>query len=363
MKKVSVENLEIGDTVVSSVYCNNTGKLLLKEGTQITGDDLFQLRKSQISGHCEILDDVDMEGIRIEILDRVANKKVRKAYIDTFVVGKSIYDNLSRGNPINVKMACEAVDMLVTEIMLRDNVLLQLATMRLIDDYTFSHMVNVALYAATFAKCMNFSQDDIRDLALAGLLHDVGKARLPREILRKPGELNDKEFEVAKQHTGYGYELLLQEPGINERVRQAALQHHERGDGSGYPLGLKSEQIATFSKIISIVDVYDALTSDRCYRTRILPHESAGILLGDCTSRKLDPELVRIFLKYIVLYPVGTEVVLNTGERARVVEVHSDHPLRPVLEILRSDRLGNISVAGIMDLLANPSVYIAQILT
>lgn len=361
MREISVERLKTGDTLASSIHCSFSYRLLLPKGTVITEEHLRRLSSLKAQGHCLVLEPSDVEGIRLDLLDRV-DEKVKRAYLDTYVVGKSIFDNLQRGNPVNIKLASEAVEVLVGEIMQRGDLLLQLAANRLIDDYTFSHMVNVAVYTASYGKCQNYSRGDISDLCLAGLLHDVGKARLPVEALHKRGELTAEELVLVRSHPEYGYLELLKIREINERVRQGVLQHHERGDGSGYPKSLRQKEISRFARIIAVADVYDALTSDRCYRTRVLPHEGAEVLIGDSALNRLDLEIVRVFLSSIVLYPVGTEVVLSDGRQARVVLINDGFPLRPVLEVLESNDSGDWTPAGILHLLEHPTLFIAQVI-
>jgi HD-GYP domain-containing protein (c-di-GMP phosphodiesterase class II) len=353
--------LQPGDTLATSIYCEYSYKLLLPKGTVITREHLRQLARLQARGYRLVFAPQGVEGIRLDLLSRV-DERTKRAYLDTFVAAKSIFENMQRGNPINIRLACEAVEVLVEEIMQRNEVLLQLASIRLIDDYTFSHMVNVAVYVASFGKCLNYSAGDIRDLCLAGLLHDLGKARLPACVLNKPGELTEEENSLVRQHPEYGYFELLKISGINERVRQAVLQHHERGDGSGYPGGLRQGEISRFARIIAIADVYDALTSDRCYRGRVLPHEGAEVLMGDSAQNRLDIELVKIFLNNIVLYPLGAEVILSDGRQARVVRVHQGFPLRPVLEVLEHGGSGVSVPPGVLDLLEHPTLFITKII-
>ncbi|MDW7649780.1 MAG: HD-GYP domain-containing protein [Bacillota bacterium] len=362
MKEIHVDSLKVGDTLAGDICCEYSYRNLLSRGTVITREHIEKLRQFNVRGFCVVLDEQEAAGLRFDLLDQVTDEKVKRAYLDTFVVGKSIYENMARGNPINIRLASEAVELLVEQMLQNSSLLMQLATVRVVDDYTFSHMVNVALYAAAFGRSLKLSESDIRDLCLAGLLHDVGKAKLPQEILQKPSDLTEAEFTEMKRHTEYAYAELGRYPELNERVRQAALQHHERGDGSGYPRGLKKEQTSMFGRIIAIVDVYDALTSDRCYRGRFLPHETAEILMGDCSLNRLDPELVRVFLKHIALYPPGVEVVLSDGRRARVKRLHTDFPLRPVLDILGRDDTGNWVPLHEEDLMKHPTLFISRVL-
>jgi len=164
---------------------------------------------------------------------------------------------------------------------------------------------------------------------------------------------------TIKSHPQLGYDELSKYAELNVRVRQAVLQHHERGDGSGYPNGLKKGDISLFSRIIAIVDIYDALTSDSCYRSRVLPHESADVLMGDCTLNRLDLELVKVFLKHIAIYPVGIDVMLSNARKGQVRRVSPDFPLRPVIALYSQ----NENLTEELDLLRSPTVFVTRVLT
>jgi putative nucleotidyltransferase with HDIG domain len=363
LKEIKVNHLKVGDILAGSICCDHSYKLLLNKGTVITAEHLNKLKKYNYYGLCLVAEERDVAGVRLDLLNQLGNDKIKRAYLDMFVISKSIFENLEKGNPINIELAKETVDVVVEQIMDSSNIVLQLAAVHLVDDYTLSHMINVALYSGALAKCLNYSIQDIKDICFSGLLHDVGKAKIPKEILRKPDSLTPEEFSITKKHAEQGYQILCQEELVNDRVRQVALQHHERGDGSGYPYGLHHQEITLFSRLIAIADVYDALTSDRCYRGRVLPHESAEILMADCTLNRLDTELVKAFLKYIILYPLGTRVILSDGRLAQVIKVHADFPLRPVLEILEDDTVEGGHMAGIVDMISEPTIFIKQILS
>ena len=360
MREINIEGLKVGEVLGSTIYCNYSYKILLPRGTIITEEHIKQIKRFDGELSCMVLEPSDTDGIRLDVLSQF-DEQVQKAYLDTFITSKSIFNNISCGNPINFKLANETVDVIIKEIVSSSNLLLQLSAIKIIDDYTLSHMVNVAVYAGSMAKYLNFSTEDIRDITLAGLLHDAGKAKLPIDILVKPDKLTENEYEIIKKHSEYGYLELKKVVELSERVRQVALQHHERGDGSGYPNGLKQKEISLFARIIAIVDVYDALTSDRCYRKRVLPHESVEVIMGDCAFGKLDVELVKIFLRNIALYPLGSEVVLNNGKNARVVHINPHFPLRPVLDILECGAEGKVLVSGTIDLLNEPTVFITKV--
>lgn len=238
-KKIRTCDLQIGDVLASAIYCNFSYKLLLPKGTVINRKHLEKLKELNHHDSRMVLASADTDGICIDPLNKVTDSKVKKAYIDTFVVGKAIYENLAQGNPLNIRLACEVVDVLADQILRSETLLLQLTAVRLIDDYTFSHMLNCTLYAAAMGHCLKKAPEKIRDICLAGLLHDVGKAKIPEEILRKCGELSREEFLTIKSHPQLGYEELSKYAELNARVKQAVLQHHERGGGSAIQTGLK----------------------------------------------------------------------------------------------------------------------------
>ncbi|EEG77353.1 HD-GYP domain-containing protein [Dethiobacter alkaliphilus] len=359
MMIMDMERLKVGEKLSGSICCDFSYNVLLRQGTIIQHSHLEQLRKLYSQGVRFVMNDESgNDGLNLQILNQVTDEGVRRAYLDTYMVGKHLFENMKAGNPVNIKLAYEAVDLLVGQMLKSDSLLLQLASVRIIDDYTFSHMINAALYAAAFGRCLNKTPREINDLCLAGLLHDMGKAKIPVKILQKPGDLSAQEYEMIKNHPQYGYHELQKLKELNERVRQAALQHHERLDGSGYPNGLRAGEISLFARIIAIVDIYDALTSDRCYRGRMLPHESVEVLMADCSVDKLDARLVKLFLKNIALYPLDTKVLLNNGKQGRVVKIHPDLPLRPVVELAEPEES-----CLYIDLMQYPTLFISQILT
>lgn len=362
MREVRIDSLKLGEPLSGTVYCDFAYNVFLAKGTILKQEHLDRLHRANPHGLCYIVNEDVLAGLRLDLLEQLDNPQVKRAYLDLYVVGRSLMESMERGNPFNLKLVQDAAGFLVDQMMDNTMLLLQLASVRAIDDYTFSHMVNSALYAAAFGRCLNLPKKDIRDLCLAGLLHDIGKVQIPAEILCKPDKLTPEEFAEMKKHPKYAYEKLKCFAEIDEQIRQAALQHHERGDGSGYPDGRKTGEISTFARIIAIVDVYDALTSDRCYRRRVLPHESAEVLMGDCAYDRFDIELVRTFLRFIALYPLGTEVMLNDGRRARVKHINADFPLRPTLELLRPAAGGKLLPAGDVDLCKHPTLFINKVL-
>lgn len=205
-----------------------------------------------------------------------------------------------------------------------------LHAMRNKDDLTYVHSVNVALIASIIGKWLNFSEEDIKILTLAGLLHDIGKLLVPDKILNKPGALTDNEYEIMKHHVNLGYEQI-KDKDLPLPVKEAVLLHHEKCDGSGYPFGLKSDDIPVIAKIITIADVYDAMTAARIYRASICPFEVVKMMYQD-TFTKFDPVYVVPFLKNVVASYIGTNVKLSDGRTGKVVLINDNALHQPIVQ-------------------------------
>ena len=212
------------------------------------------------------------------------------------------------------------------------------------DDATFIHSLNVAILCNMFGHWINMPQDDLDVLTLAGLLHDVGKMKIPEEIIKKPGILTEEEYTEIKNHPRRGYNLL-KPMKLDERIKKVALMHHERCDGSGYPDGLRGDQIDEFAKIVAIADVYDALTSARVYRGALCPFEVINMVVEQDGDKRFDPKYLHPFLEGIVKSFIGCEVVLSDGEKGTIVAMHADEYLRS-LNQLEKITSGKIFIKG-----------------
>lgn len=173
--------------------------------------------------------------------------------------------------------------------------------------------------------------DNLDVLTLCGLLHDVGKTQIPEEIIEKPDRLTRQEYEIMKTHTVLGYRMMEQER-IDKRIKNAALMHHERFDGSGYPFGLKGERIDTFASIVSIADVYDALTSDRCYRSAVCPFEVIAIFESHGLT-EYNPKFILTFLEHIAQTYIGNSVRLSDNRLGKISMIDTKNLLRPLIQL------------------------------
>jgi len=226
-----------------------------------------------------------------------------------------------------------------------------LHNMRENNDSTYAHSLNVALISSVIGKWLEFDKRDMDVLTMGALFHDIGKVMIPESILNKKEKLAEQEYTIIKTHTLQGYNIL-KNLDLDERVALAALMHHERCDGSGYPIGLDGGQISDFAKIVAIADVYDAMTSSRLYRDGTCPFKVISIFEQEGLSL-YDPSYLLTFLRNIVNSYVQNTVLLNTGQRGTVVMINNLALSRPVVQLNRG---------GYIDLYRQPEITIEAIL-
>ena len=201
------------------------------------------------------------------------------------------------------------------------------------DSYTSQHSMNVAIYSIAFGKHLGMSQRDLNELGLAGLLHDAGKMLTPDEILKKPGKLTHDEFQIMKKHPADGKDILHSSSGVNENVIDVAHSHHERLHGGGYPRGLRHDEISPYSRIVSIVDFFDAITSERAYKYGSSSFQALRMLHAN-SETAFDKELVAGFIECVGVFPAGTVVEMSSGEIGIVVQTHPKFRLKPKVLIV-----------------------------
>lgn len=201
------------------------------------------------------------------------------------------------------------------------------------DAYTAEHCLRVAIFTVAFARFLGMPDEDLEIAGLCGLLHDIGKLKVPPSILNKPGALSPDEFSVMQKHTTLGYNLLKQDPDVDSIISDVTVHHHERIDGYGYPHQLEEPQISRFARLVSIVDAFDALTSDRCYRDGVPTSDAMRILYRN-RGQQFDAGMVEAFIRMIGVYPPGSLVELSSGEVALIVATHPGKKLKPRVEVL-----------------------------
>jgi HD-GYP domain-containing protein (c-di-GMP phosphodiesterase class II) len=233
----------------------------------------------------------------------------------------------------NMRKMNTVVQNMVDNVLENRSAFLGLTNIKMYDEYTFAHSVNVSILAVSLGTFLSFEKSQIAALGVAGLMHDIGKVHVPNEIINKPGKLTAEEWEAVKRHPIEGALLLAGQPGISKMAMVAAFEHHQRGDGQGYPPVDGEHHQHPFSQIISLADAYDAITAARVYYNSQTPPDEAVRILLKKRGAPFNPYLVNIFVKMIGLFPVGTVVKLNTGETGLVMQQTSDL-MRPRVLIL-----------------------------
>ncbi len=206
-----------------------------------------------------------------------------------------------------------------------------LHNLRSVDDSIYAHCLNVALIARTIGKWLKIPAEDLETLTLSGLLHDIGKALIPDDLLNKQGKLTDEEYDLLCQHSQLGYDLLRPLP-LNSHVKKAALMHHERCDGSGYPGSATTDAIDDFANIVAIADVYDAMTAARTYRAPLCPFQVIAEFEKD-GLQKYKPKFILTFLEHIASTYQNNHVLLSDGHAANIVLLNKNHLSKPLVQL------------------------------
>ena len=315
------------------------GRVLLHRGTELSAEYVAQLRELGFEAlyvddprdPSEILPaDLVSEQTRVEAMGAV---KEAFSHMASVRGSKFVHDWSGR------RALYVAASSITNEVMACKDLCFQMAELRSGDGYTFAHSVNVAILGMALARKLQVPHNQLVDLAIGLLLHDLGKLVLADPLRDPDRQLSEDERAAYEKHARNGYALLQSMGGsFSAHTKIIALQHHERWDGSGYPKGLKEAEIHQFAQICAITDTYDRLITSKAFGFKALPHEALEFLMGSC-DRLFSLDLVRAFLEIVAPYPLGTTVKLNTGEEGVVVRIDKGMHTRPVLRLFQEGRL------------------------
>lgn len=323
MRKIPLSMIKPEMKLAKPIYHKN--RLLVTNGT--VNIDRFVTTLVKLGIFYVYVDDIICENIDIpDIISDQTRLKCKLALFRTL-------DKLKTEGMLNIEPLFEMIDVLLTEIMNRPDILICLNDIGSTDESTLVHSVNTTVYALLIGGHLGYSNNDLRRLAEGTLLHDIGKTLVKQAILQKPGALTTTEFDHIKTHTTLGNKLLKKNPLLTELTRIIALNHHERLDGSGYPNGLQRKEIHEFVRIVSIADVYESLTAERCYHRSICPFDAIQIITKD-SANKLDAYLAALLIRSIAIYPNGSTVQLSDRRYAIVKEQNQGMPFCPIVRIL-----------------------------
>lgn len=260
-----------------------------------------------------------------------------------------LLEDIRLGRGGNVEQARELSERTVESIVNNENALVWLTLLKRKDEYTSYHSINVCVLSVLFGRHLGMTEGELKVLGMGALLHDIGKMRVPADLLNKSTKLTPDELALMRRHPEYGNDILGESEGVPPAVREIAYAHHERVDGSGYPRGLKGEELTPFPMVVSVVDVYDAMTSDRAYHLRISPHEALNVMYGWASSH-FSEELMEAFIRCLGIYPVGSIVELSSGEVGVVLTVNREHHLQPTLLLVLNGQKQPFDIPKLLNL-------------
>ena len=326
MQRVRVSQLTEGMITARNVFSTD-GRMLLAADKEITEAYIRRLQEMEVYAiyvRNPLFDDVEIPLVLSEETRNQSMQTVKRAF--------EVLRN--KRSDVSFEEIQAVSRRIVAEVLRNRRALVHLTEIRSHDDYTFAHSVDVCVLSVLVAVHLGYTEVKLQELAVGALLHDVGKTKIEPDLINKQTALDEDEMAIMRGHTMFGFDILRSYQGkMTLPSIHIALQHHEKYDGTGYPRGLSKDDIHEYSRIVSIADVYDAVTSDRPYRKALLPHEAYELMLFN-GSQHFDPMILPLFLQRIAIYPVGTVVRLNTGDIGVVTSVPPEMPLRPTLRLI-----------------------------
>lgn len=335
MKSARVSESILGNQISEPVF-SSQGNLLLKEGVVVDNKVLEKLQ-----GH-----DVDFVYVVDTLTYGVQERSIieQQKIVEAVKSVKNVFEDIMENERMGIKntipeehltLVSSIVEELMFELEKADDLLYAVADLIGSDAYTYKHSVHVSILSIITAKGLNYRRKDIRNIALGALLHDIGKIRVDMNLILKPDKLTYEEQDEVQKHAEYGYELLAAVKELPYSTKQIIRLHHEKLDGSGYPLGLRGIEIPEYVRIITICDMFDAMTTDRVYREKMPVYRALDIMTNEAMY-KIDAKIYNILMCNIAIYPVGTGVVLSDGSIGIVTGYRKVNPSRPQVRILTS---------------------------
>jgi putative nucleotidyltransferase with HDIG domain len=321
IKSVDVLFCNEGDVLATDIYGKDGCTLLITKDTVLNDYIKNSLMKHGVH--------------TINIYDTKADSELvgfTEMYISTVNKTKNIFRDIITTGTVKTQQLIHIVDQIYGNINRNQEIIKCMSCVRRVDEYTYIHSVNVAFYSMMLAKWLNLSDAEINEAILAGLLHDVGKMKVPQEILNKTAKLSKDEFEIIKQHTLYGYELVRNINGLSKKIKKAVLLHHERMDGSGYPFGCRADKLNIYTRIVAIADVFDAMTAERVYKSQSTPFEAFEMFQNE-GPRIFDIGMLNTFMSRMPSYLTGIKVLLSNGEAGDIVFVPLQSITCPIIKI------------------------------
>jgi len=310
---------------------------------RVVSSNIEHLRVEKYAPGSDVGDESEPEGQK---------KQAKKRFFKTLLVAQETMESAKARRSINTVKSKRAIQFLIDQLIKNEGNLMSLTAIKSFDEYTFAHSVNVCILSVALGTRLGLSKGELSELGFAALFHDVGKVKLPIEILNKPGELTEEEWVEVRKHPIFGVKTLLSRRGIDRfctRAMVVSFEHHLKLDHTGYPQTSVRRELDLFSRIVTIVDVYDSMTSGRVYaRMPLTPDEALRRMLQQ-QGKSFDPVLLKVFINMLGIYPVGSVVILDTSEIGVVMEAKPEELSRPQVAII-ADRFGKREKVETVDL-------------
>lgn len=316
---------KIADSGIREVYIDTS------KGLDVADAPTETEVKDSIAHEMEIIAEKVKPAGSVSLHDEMARS--HKVHGEANKIIHSLMQDVRLGKQIELEQVNPIVGRMSESILRNQDALLSLCRIKQKDNYTFLHSVSIGALMMSFARAVNLSPEEMRQVGIGGMLHDIGKTKVPDGILNKPGKLTEEEFLIMKSHVVHSRDILSDTPGIAQASLDVAAQHHERFDGSGYPLKLKGSEMSLYGQMASIVDVYDAITSDRCYHKGMEPTVALRKMF-EWSKFHFNPELVHTFVRSIGIYPIGTLVMLESGRIGIVIEQREVSLAQPLVRVV-----------------------------
>lgn len=349
--EVSVDTLNAGKFVLSEDVCTPMGVLVAKKGRTVSQSILDRFRVYNIQKvSVQAKENSSTEIKQSEYKDPAIFKEFEKNYFHYTEKIENDFINISKGADVNTSEIKKLGEEIIHTLKFETDIFNYLATLKSKDDLTFTHCLNVSILCQIFGKWLKMSDSEIEMLSTAGLLHDIGKTKINSDLINKKQNFTQKEFKNIQNHVMYSYRMI-EKQNIPMDIKLGVLMHHEQVDGKGYITGAKNDEIHKFAKIISVLDIYDALTHERPHRPKWLPLEALEYIQNS-TFGKLDFTYATTFVKYVSKSFHDSWVKLNTGEEAKILYINIDNVSKPLIQIDHT----------ILDLRNEPNITITEML-
>ncbi len=328
MEIVLTRDLVEGDILAKDLM-DNYGNILLKNGTVLSKAYILKLKAA---------------GIFYVVVERInKDKKIcdeRLNIIKETMVNAipEFFNSILNKDKNKIEKEITIVDDMIEHIIKTGEINTSIFDLQEYDNYTYIHCVNTSIMSTFIGIQLNVRSKELRSLALGAILHDIGKMKLPIEILNKRERLSDAEFNEIKNHSKNGNKILRDADISDEIILDIVLQHHERLDGTGYPYSITSNEISEYAKIVSLCDVFTALTANRCYRDRFSPNDAYEFIISE-VDKMFDSKVVEIFKKSFAIYPKGCKVRISNGLEGIVIEQNPGFPDRPIVQVYYDNNL------------------------